>query len=364
VTGPDRHGGDVHAAARALRRPVSRLLDFSASINPLGPSKRVLRAAAEAWPLTCHYPDPTCHDLVTALASRWKLAPAHFLIGNGSSELLHLLPRALAIRRVLILGPTFSEYARAVTNARGRVTYLHATRKDCYQIPVMQALTALRTNRSRFDAFFLCNPNSPTGQVALSQDVLDLVDVAARRKVWIVVDETFVDYCEAHSVVGSIARAPRLVVVRSFTKFYALPGLRIGYLVAAEEPAARLRRLQPPWAVNVLAQAAAQAALEDQRHAQRSLAFMHRERTRLAKALGATPGLTVFPSAANFLLVELPPSMPAAHVTQTLRQQGLLIRDCSAIPGLNGRTVRIAVRTAAENRRLVTALSQVLKAEC
>jgi len=363
VTGPDRHGGDVHAAARELRLPVSRLLDFSASINPLGPSKRVLRAAAGALPLTCHYPDPTCHDLVTALASRWKLAPAHFVIGNGSSELIHLLPRALAIRRALILGPTFSEYEQAVSREGGRVTYLHARRENQFQPTIEQASKAIRMTQSRFDGLFLCNPNSPTGQASGPEDVLALVETASRRGAWTVVDESFVEYCEGHSVLGSVAREPHLVVVRSFTKFYALPGLRIGYLVAAEETAARLRRVQPPWAVNVLAQAAAQAALEDQRHAQRSLAFMHIERARLAQALKAIPGLTDFPSAANFLLVELPAPLEASHVTQALRQRGLLVRDCSMIPGLNERTIRIAVRMTAENRRLVTALRCLVKAE-
>lgn len=352
----DRHGGNIYVAARELGLPPSRLIDFSASINPLGSSKRALRATVRALPLACHYPDPTCHDLVAALASRWELAESHFVIGNGSSELIHLIPRVLSIRHALILGPTFSEYERAMTNAGGRVTYLHATRTDSYQIPVRQALKALRTTRSRFDAIFLCNPNSPTGQVVPVQGILDLADMAARRKVWVVVDETFVDYCEAHSVLFAVARNLRLLVLRSFTKFYALPGLRIGYLAGPLEAVARIRRFQTPWSVNTLAQTAARAALEDQRHAQRSLVFMHRERARLSKVLGAIPGLHVFPSAANFLLVELPPSMPAVHVTEALRQQGLLIRDCSAIPGLNGRTIRVAVRTTAENRRLVTAL--------
>ena len=361
VTVPDGHGGNIYAAARELSLPPSRLLDFSASINPLGPSKRVFRAAASALPLTCHYPDPDCRELVKALASRWALAGNHFVIGNGSSELIHLLPRALAIRHALILGPTFSEYARALSVQGSRVTYLHATRTDGYQIPLTQARKALCTNKSRFDALFLCNPNSPTGQVVSTKDVLALADVAARRKVWVVVDETFADYCEAHSVLSAVARNPRLLVLRSFTKFYALPGLRVGYLAGPLEVVTGIRRFQAPWSVNVLAQTAAQAALEDRRHAQRSLAFMHRERARLTEALGAIPGLHVFPSAANFLLVELPPSMPAAHVVQALRQQGLLIRNCSAIPGLNGRTIRVAVRTTAENRRLVTVLRRIVK---
>jgi threonine-phosphate decarboxylase len=356
----DHHGGDIYAAARELGFPPSRLIDFSASINPLGPSKRALRLAAAALPSTRHYPDPDCRELVTALASRWDLAENHFVIGNGSSELIHLVPRALSIRHALILGPTFSEYARALSVQGSCVTCLHATRTDGYQIPVTQALTALRANRSRFDALFLCNPNSPTGQVAPAQDILDLAGMAARREVWVVVDETFVDYCEAYSVLSAVARNPRLLVLRSFTKFYALPGLRIGYLAGPPEAVARIRRFQTPWAVNALAQTAAQAAQEDWRHAQRSLVFMHRERVRLVEALGAIPGLHVFPSAANFLLVELPRALPATYVTQTLRQQGLLIRDCSAIPGLTERTIRVAVRTSAENRRLVTALRQVL----
>lgn len=361
MTRRDHHGGDIYAAARELSRSPSRFIDFSASINPLGPSKRALRAVAKALPLACHYPDAICHGLVTALASRWKLDPAHVVIGNGSSELIHLVPRALSIRHALILGPAFSEYERAVTNGGGLVTYLHATRKDGYQIPVTQALQALRTTRSRFDTLFLCNPNSPTGQVASSQDVLDLAVMAVRRKVWVVVDETFVDYCEAHSVLSAVARNPRLLVLRSFTKFYALPGLRIGYLAGPPEVVAGIRRLQAPWSVNTLAQVAAQAVLEDRRHTQRSLAFMQQERARLAKTLGAIPGLHIFPSAANFLLVELPPSMPATQVTLALRQQGLLIRDCSSIPGLTGRTIRVAVRTTDENRRLVAALSRIVE---
>lgn len=361
MTVRDRHGGDIYAAARALGLPPRRLLDFSASVNPLGPSNRALRLAAGALPLVRHYPDPDCHGLVTALASRWNLAPAHFVIGNGSSELIHLVPRALAIRHALILGPTFSEYARSVSIAGGRVARLQASREDQYRPPVGHALEALRTKNRRFDALFLCNPNSPTGRVVPSSEVLELAAVAARRGVWVVVDETFVEYCEAHSVLPAVVHHPRLLVLRSLTKFYALPGLRIGYLAASQETAGRIRELQPPWTVNVLAQVAAQAALEDRRHARRSLAFMQQERDRLADALRSLPGVVVFPSAANFLLAELPALLEASSVTQILRQRGLLIRDCSSVSGLNGRTIRIAVRTAAQNRRLVAVLHQIVK---
>jgi threonine-phosphate decarboxylase len=358
VTRRDHHGGDIYAAARELSRSPSRLIDFSASINPLGPSKRTLRAAAGALPFACHYPDATCHDLVTTLASRWKLDPAHVVIGNGSSELIHLLPRALAIRHALILGPTFSEYERAVTNAGGRVAYLHARREHQYRPPVEEAHKVIRTTRNRYDALFLCNPNSPTGQAIPSPEVLELAAIAARRGLWVVVDETFVEYCEAYSVLPMITRHPRLLVLRSFTKFYGLPGMRIGYLVAAPDLAARVRHGQPPWSVNSLAQTVALAALKDRRHAQRSLAFVQRERVHLTKALTSIPGMVVFPTAANFLLVELPVPLDASSVTQGLRRRGMLVRDCSSVRGLNRRTIRIAVRTISQNRRLIVALRQ------
>jgi len=358
----DQHGGNIYAAGRELGILPSRLLDFSASINPFGPSQRALRLAADGLSLACHYPDPDCHDLVTALASRWNLEPANFVIGNGSAELIHLIPRALAIRHALVLGPAFSEYAQAVSTMGGRTTHLHANRENQYRHSVRHILETLRTSGNQVDSLFLCNPNNPTGQVLAAREVLNLAEEAAHTGIWVVVDEAYIEYCENQSVLSAVNSNPWLLILRSFTKFYALPGLRIGYLVGSQNTVAQIKHLQPTWSVNSIAQIAAHAALKDRRHARRSLAFVQRERARFEEALRALPGLVIFPSEANFLLLELPPPLRASAVSEALRRHGLLIRDCSSIPGLNERTIRVAIRTPRQNRRLVEALGPIVTA--
>ena len=354
------HGGNVYAAVRESGRRLNGLIDFSASINPLGPSPRAIRAIVSALRLTAHYPDPDCVAVRDALAKRCNLVPEQIVLGNGSIELIHLLPRALSIGCALIIGPTFSEYARAVLMEGGHVIRLDAMRAERYRPPVERAIDRVRKNSAKIDAVFLCNPNSPTGQGVNVEDVLELVGAVSRRGAWAVVDETFVEYCEDRSVVRELNRIPRLVVLRSFTKFYALPGLRIGYLAGREQTIRRIRQWVPPWSVNTVSQVAALASIRDVAYARRSRAFMDRERPRLIENLESLPGVTVYPSEGNFLLVELPHAYRARHVVRRLRRQGLLVRDCSSVESLTARTIRIAVRTATQNHRLITTLRHLL----
>ncbi len=357
----DAHGGNIDAAARETGLPRQRLLDFSASINPLGPSPSSLRALARAHPRLLSYPDPTCHDLRGALAAHYQMKPEQFVIGNGSSELIRLLPAALPIRHALIVGPTFSEYERAVRLFGGRLTRVHALRSEGYAPPVARVLAAIRCRRAGIDTIFLCNPNSPTGQAVPRPQVFEVIEAARKAGARVVIDESFVEYCEDRSVLTSVERHGHLLVLRSFTKFHALPGLRIGYVATTADRAARVARWLPPWSVNVLAQIAGQAALQDRRHARASLTFMQQERAYLSRELGRLPGCSVYPSEANFVLVEIPRRLSAHQVVASLRRRGLLIRDLSSVPGLDRRMIRVAVRSRRANRRLIASLGAVLK---
>lgn len=364
VSTGDQHGGNVYAAGRERRLPLRRIVDFSASINPLGPSARSLNALSNARGAVSHYPDPTCLDLRRALGRRYRIAPDQLLIGNGSSELIYLLPGALAIHHALIVGPTFSEYERAVLTCRGKVTKICARRAEQFRPPLGRVLAAMREKggRRKLDAVFLCNPNSPTGRAISREETCMLIEAAARYRMRIIVDEAFIDYCEERSVLSRVRRYGHLVVLRSFTKFYGLPGLRVGYVAASKEDIARIRRRQPPWSVNALGQAAGCAALEDRRYAEASRQFMRTERAYLLRRLGELPGITVYPSDANFLLIELPPRMPSSSLASALRGQSILIRDLSSFAGMNARMVRVAVRTRRENKRLLSAFSRAFKA--
>ena len=355
------HGGNVYKVARERRIPVEQIIDFSASINPLGPPAAGLRAIRSALKQIVHYPDPDCWKLRQGLAQRCGVDPDMILVGNGSTELIHLLPRVLAIRSALIMGPTFEEYARALMDTGSSVQYVHARREDRFRPPLKEVLLQLSAKRSRFDAVFLCNPNNPTGQVMNRRTVCELAEVVDRQQGWLIVDEAFIDYCQMQSVVSMLSAHPRMMVLRSLTKFYAMPGLRIGYLVGASKVVDQLKDRQPPWSVNSLAQEVSRAVLQDYAYATQSRTFMKSERSRFIRGLRTVSAVRVFPSAANFVLIELPASTCASEVTDRLAAERLLVRDCSTLPGLTTQMIRVAIRTAKENRRLIAALGACVR---
>lgn len=357
----DTHGGNLYQAAREQGCHPSNLVDFSASINPLGPSLSVLRVLRRGLWAIRHYPDPQAHELVSVLSRRSGLSPSCYLVGNGSAELLYLLPMALAIKNALIIGPTFSEYKTAIGRAGGISTYLMADRADEYRPPIERARDQIRTARAPYDAVVLCNPNSPTGQPVAKRNLLRFLDAVAERSPWVIIDESFIEFASEYSILQELPTYPRLLILRSFTKFYGIPGLRIGYLIGQRDVVEHVRRWQPPWSVNALAQAAALAGLKDGSHRRKSLALVSEERTKLSAALSAIDGMHVFPSAANFLLVELPAPLFASDVVTQLRNSALLVRDCSTVPGLTQQSIRMAIKTPRENDRLIRALEALLQ---
>ena len=203
---------------------------------------------------------------------------------------------------------------------------------------------------------FLCHPNNPTGQVMNRLAMRELAEVVDRQQGWLIVDEAFIDYCQTQSVVSLLRTHPRMMVLRSLTKFYAMPGLRIGYLVGASKVVDQLKDRQPPWSVNSLAQEFSCAVLRDHAYAIKSRAFMEHERSRFMRGLRSLPGLRVYQSAANFVLIELPAWTSAGMVTDRLVSERLLVRDCSTVPGLTTQMIRVAIKTAKENQRLMAAL--------
>ena len=365
------HGGNVYHAARLSARDASDFCDFSASINPLvvpPAARRVLRSAINKIQ---HYPDPEGRALVRALAARHHIAPENVLLGNGTVELIYAIPAALNIRRGLIIGPTFSEFERALLLSNARVTTVLAHPSDGYRQPVQDVLERAKSSRSSVSgkrrapvqAVFLCNPNSPTGQSISRNNVYPLLEAVKRQGGCLIVDETFVEFCEEKSVLRRAVRDDSLLVLRSFTKFYGIPGLRIGYAVGTEKTLRVVRDRLPPWSVNTLAQEAALACLQDVRYKQRTLQFFEKERPVFKRALERIPGFRVYPSSANFFLVELTGSLTSRQVRAALMQRGFFVRDCSNYPGLHERMLRFAVRTPTENARLVKHLQHVVNGQ-
>lgn len=354
---PYRHGGGIHQAAVELQRPVSELLDFSASINPLGIPREVHAAAAAALVETIHYPEIHAESLVAALAGHHHLAPEHFLPGNGSTPLFALLARTLRPRRALVVRPAFSEYQRALEMAGTEIDPFDLIAEEDFALNPEQLLQRIEPET---DLLLLANPGNPSGARIKAATLLTLLH-AVPEHVIMAVDEAFIDFSPDDSILQAVASTPNLYVFRSLTKFYAIPGLRAGYLAGPREGITRLQKEAEPWALSTVAIAAAKAALTATAYHQASQILIPLFREQLASGLRDL-GLHVFPSAANYLLLRL--DAPRANdIVKTLRQEGILLRSCSNFPPLDAHYLRVAVRSAAENERLLATWAKLFPYE-
>jgi threonine-phosphate decarboxylase len=350
------HGGNIYHFSRMFGIPLEDMADFSASINPLGPSPHALKAYRYAARMLDSYPDPDCTMFTQALSRYHDVPTASILPGNGSTELIYLLPRVLKPKRVVVLSPGFSDYERAAVLAGCKLQRIKLPVKNGFRPDIRGIAGGL----SRSDMLFLCNPNNPTGVLVDRDGVLGLARAASKKGAFLVVDEAFVDYAPGASVIKEASGTPGVAVLRNFTKFFGMPGLRAGYLVARPFLVKRLTAHKEPWSVNTPAQAAAAASLEDASYIKKSLTLMERERKYLYGELSAVAGLWPFLSSANFMLVRLECGPGAAALCEELAKSGVLIRDCSNFRGLDGNFVRVAVRTRTENKRLIDLIKSSL----
>lgn len=325
------HGGNIFELARRRGCDWRDIIDFSASINPLGPAPGVHQAIIEALDRIVHYPEREPAELKEVLAVKWSVDRDQILLGNGATELIYFLARTFNGVNASLHVPVFSEFHRAFPDAR----LIESPNPDEWPTTGVMVLT---------------RPENPTGSL------LETV----RLKKWlvstehvVVVDESFIEFSGVVSLVSMIEQRPNLITLRSLTKFYALPGLRIGALIASKNLIERWQAIREPWQVNVLASAAAVAALDDDEHAAKSVAFIESERKWLQSQCRNLTGTSVAPSHANFIHIRL--DYPAALLKEHLLKQNILIRDCSGWPGVPGESVRIAVRTRRENTQLLDA---------
>ncbi len=352
----NRHGGDLYGWARAAGVTRGDIIDFSASINPLGTPGEVLRAIRDRLHDIEHYPDPDSMELRDKLSATFSLDPSVILCGNGCAELIYLLPRALSLGKVLIPQPTFNEYERACATAHPGCTVVPypLRTEDDFDIDAVAILR--EAQRVSADAVFLCNPNNPTGRMVEIEAITEAATLAAQAKVYLVIDESFIEFTPGPSAIHLTGGNPWLVVLRSMTKFYALPGLRLGWGVFPFTVASALNSVREPWAVNALAQAAGLAALDLTGHKDRTHALISRQKVHLERGFKKF-GIDYVPSHANYYLLR---SRQAPGIIEGLKEHNILVRDCSGFKGLDERYIRVAVRGHRDNDVLLKYMASYL----
>ncbi|SKC23133.1 L-threonine O-3-phosphate decarboxylase [Kosakonia radicincitans] len=350
------HGGNTREAAALLGIAPEQLLDFSANINPAGMPDSLRHALLENMALAERYPDVEYQRLHQVLAEHHQVPASWLLAGNGETEVIFALVNALAPRRAMLITPGFAEYRRALRLAGCYIVDFPLREDEGWQL-TERLLGALTPD---LDCLFLCTPNNPTG--LLPDDAL-LQTISARCKslgIQLILDEAFMDFIpQRRGFIRHLAGNPHLWVLRSLTKFYAIPGLRLGYLLGSnEQKVTQMRAAQMPWSINAFAALAGEVILHDHAYQQASWQWLAGERPRLFAALNDLPALTVWPGVANYLFLRC--DAPGVELQRALLEQHILIRRCANYPGLDDRYYRVAVRSKEENDRLVTEMRRAL----
>ncbi len=344
-----RHGGQAESGAHK-----KALLDFSVNISPIFPFDGPL--AIDPAELQA-YPSIDGRGVREFYAHRFALEDASLLALNGAIEGIHLLPRALGIRRMLLLSPSFYEYGRAARIAGAETGVLQLSPEEGFALP---PIGKLADELDGFDAFFLANPNNPTGTLFPPEMTMALASRFPGK--WFFVDEAFVQFLPdfpAVSLMRAVQAFPNIVVVHSLTKFYALPGLRLGALVAHPDTIRKLYDFKEPWTLNAVAESAARELAACGEYEAALMELMQVERQRLLSAIAPMPELCVAGGSANFFLVQWRGGCSLDLMLGHLLHRGIMVRDCRNFAGLEESYFRFAIRTPVENDILLEAFRAV-----
>lgn len=355
------HGGQLRQIAARYGVPAEQLVDFSANINPAGPPASALaalnRALADPTTLTA-YPDLELAELKKVLAETSKILPENIAVANGFVPLLEAALRSLRITRCLLPVPSFSEYRRTLENAGVEVVPNHLSQENGFSYapdPLLQA--ALEEG---CDAILLANPQNPSGVLCEAERMRHLIEIAAEHRIKVLIDEAFMDYVPAGSLIQAAAEQENLIVFHSVTKFFAVPGLRIAYVVSSTSSIGDLNRRIAPWPVTTLASDAVCAAVQDDAYAEDTRRKNSLRRTWLERELAHLKIIT-YPSSTNFLLLRFSAEVDASLLWERMIvEHQIVLRSCTNFEGLAAGHLRTAVRSEADNERLVDGLKRVL----
>lgn len=345
------HGGDIYSFKRETGKTP---LDFSENTNPYGLPKGVQDKIIESVALCNVYPDPQCRELTEAVATYYGIAKEQVLFGNGAADIIFKIAYALRPKKALILAPTFAEYELSLQNVGTEIQYFNL--EEMQEFSLTEAiLTAIPGN----NMVYICNPNNPTGKVCSRELMVKIAETCKKHGAYLVVDECFLEFVSAPSacsLMGEIEAFDQLIILKAFTKLFAMAGLRLGFCISSNpELLGSVQQAGQPWSVSTVAQVAGIACCQEHTYVEESLADIQIERAYLMGAMQEL-GIKTYESDANYILFRGPEDL-AEH----LRMQGIMIRSCGNYVNLDDTYYRIGVKRHLDNEKLVKALIGIMK---
>ena len=358
------HGSDIEKICSYYHLNKEDIIKFGANVNPLGLSENVKKALAAHIDIFSSYPDRNYTSLRNVISEYCDI-PADFILpGNGSSELISLLIEQKAPKKTLILGPTYSEYSRELSFSGSTQEYYHLQEHDDFSLDIEDLCCTLENGN--YDFLILCNPNNPTSSAILQNDMRKILAFCEPRNIFVMIDETYVEFAPDISKITSVPLTrefTNLMVLRGVSKFFAAPGMRLGYGITGNMKfLSKMKDKQTPWSLNSLGAYAGELMLQDSEYINRTRNLILSERDRLYKELQSIPEYKVFAAYANFLLLKIQkPGLTSSDVFESCIKKGLMIRDCASFQCLDGEFIRFCIMMPEDNSRLIQSLRECVQ---
>lgn len=350
-----QHGGDIYSEkTTSTGKPF---IDFSANINPFGLPEGVRSAIISSLDRCINYPDAFCRELKSATAEFLGVNPDYLFFGNGAADVLFRLTMAVKPRTAMVLAPTFADYEKALRSVGCEISYYELSQQDFL---IDEAI--LDRLQPGLDMVVICNPNNPTGLVCKQELLKAILDRCLKNGTVLLIDECFMDFVpseQAYSFRQYLKEYPNLVILKAFTKTFAMPGVRLGYCMTGNEKLlVGLHEMGQDWNVSIMAQEAGIAAVKELEYLEKSFAYIRKERSFLSENLQKLPGMKVYPSLANYIFLKL--QHEPDNFVSALKEKGFLIRSCANYHNLEQGYYRVAVKSHEDNVALLKALQELL----
>ncbi|PKM55615.1 MAG: threonine-phosphate decarboxylase [Firmicutes bacterium HGW-Firmicutes-5] len=356
------HGSDLEKIAAHYHLIPSNIINFSGNVNPLGLSNTIQEELARQIHLIAAYPDRDYLNLRKTLGKYIGAPYEDILVGNGSTELISLFIKVLHPQNALIIGPTYSEYEREIFINDGKSRYFPLLEEDDFKINIENLKLHLS---EQTDLLVICNPNNPTSTSIMKREMREILDFCLEQDVDVVIDETYVEFAEDVHDVSAVSLTPfyqNLFIIRGVSKFYAAPGLRLGYGISGNKALIhKINDLKNPWTINSLAAYAGELMVQDLAYIDKSRRLISTERQRILSILSDWTTVKVYPATANFILVKLLTPHNSFEVFEKLIRKNLMIRDASSFPFLSNKFLRFCILCKEDNDLLLDELYRILQ---
>lgn len=366
----DFHGGNIYKIFR--EKNIDKILDYSSNINPYGLPENLKKEIFEKLFVLERYPDPDYIELREKIAEKNNLNIENIIVGNGATEIIFLFMKILSPKKVLIVSPTFGEYERAIkastlANDSLEINYFELKEAENFVLNIKNLETELENN---YDLLILCNPNNPTGQFLKLKKLEEILKICEQKNTKLFVDEAFVEFVEDwenESIINSKENKENLFVIRAFTKFFAIPGLRLGYGICFNKNLLKkMLEKKEPWSVNNIADLAGQTVLDDENYIQKTKEWIKDQKKYMYENLNKIKGLRAYKTEVNFILLKiednlLEKGLDVKNLRKKMLEKGILIRDASNFIYLDKHYFRLAIKDKLNNKKVIESLSSILK---